>query len=254
MTPSAWNPERAGRVRAVADALVSVLLAPRCVACAELLEHPTRGPVCGSCWQSILPLTPPLCEACGDPLPACRAIDQSRARCDRCQRTVRRVDRARAIGIYDGALRSVIHALKYDARRSIAPRLAALMRERCADVLLGADAAVPVPLHRSRHRERGFNQAADLARHVGLPVVFALRRVRPTEIQADLPASERHQNVSGAFAPTRHADGLRGKAVVLIDDVSTTGATLDACATALKECGVREVRALTAARVATIRS
>ena len=104
---------------------------------------------------------------------------------------------------YDGALRAIVHALKYDGRRSLARPLGGLMRERGAELLAGADCAVPVPLHRSRRRRRGFNQADDLARHLGLPVVPALRRVRATPPQAELPAARRHGNVRGAFAPAR---------------------------------------------------
>src|SRR5204862_6556651 len=126
-------------------------------------------------------------------------------------------------------------------------------RQRGADLLDGAGCAVPVPLHASRRRSRGFNQAFDLARHLGLPVSKALRRVRATTAQTGLPAAQRHRNVRHAFAPTRHARVLAGAIVVLVDDVSTTGATLEACARALKEAGVREVRALTAARVVASR-
>jgi len=164
----------------------------------------------------------------------------------------RQVDRARAIGAYDGALRAIIHALKYEGRRSLARRLAALMRDRAGDLIESADAAVPVPLHRSRLRERGFNQAADLARHLGPPVVRALGRVRATPTQTSLPASQRHRNVRHAFGPTRHMDALQGHTVLLVDDVSTTGATLEACARVLKEAGVREVVAVTAARVVNL--
>jgi ComF family protein len=225
------------------------VLAPACAACDDPLEHPTQGPVCERCWRSILPLTPPLCDRCGDPLPTWREVSVPLGRCPRCRRTNRFVDRARAIGAYDGALRAVIHALKYEGRRSLARPLGALMRARGADMLDGADCAIPVPLHASRRRERGFNQAADLARHIGLPVCAALRRVRATPTQTSLPAARRHRNMRHAFAATRVAHALTGAVVVLIDDVSTTGATLEACASVLKDVGVREVRALTAARV-----
>lgn len=233
------------------DALLSVVLAPPCAACGTLLEHPTRGPVCEACWRSIRPLTPPLCDRCGDPLPTWRSISVPLARCPRCRRTRREVDRARAIGAYDGALRAVIHALKYEGRRSLARPLAALMRLRGEEVLAGADFLVPVPLHASRRRERGFNQAADLAHHLGLPVSRALIRVRPTRAQTGLPAAQRHRNVRQAFAVAPHSRTVAGGIVVLIDDVSTTGATLDACARVLKDAGACEVRALTAARVVT---
>jgi ComF family protein len=169
--------------------------------------------------------------------------------CPRCRRLRSSVDRARAIGAYDGALRAIIHALKYDGRRSLADRLAALMRDRGADILTGAACVVPVPLHASRRRERGFNQAADLARPLGLPVRHALRRVRATPTQTGLPSARRHRNVRDAFAATREAQTLGGTIVVLVDDVCTTGATLDACARVLKALGAAEVRALTAARV-----
>jgi ComF family protein len=236
------------RLCTVLDAILAVALSPTCVSCHQLLEQPTGGPVCAACWRSILPLTPPLCDRCGDPLRTWRTTDPA-APCTRCRRRRSHVDRARAIGAYDGALRAIVHALKYDARRSLARRLASLMRERGADVLSGATCIVPVPLHPSRRRQRGFNQAADLARALGLPVLEALRRVQATPTQTSLPAARRHKNVRGAFAMTRAGQTLGGAIVVLVDDVCTTGATLDACARVLKERGVVEVRALTAARV-----
>jgi ComF family protein len=234
---------------ATADALLSVLLAPTCVACGDVLDQPTRGPVCDPCWRSIRPLTPPLCDRCGDSLPTWRAISTALACCARCRRTAPALDRARSVGAYDGALRAVVRALKYDGRRSLARPLAEMMCVRGADVLADAACVVPVPLHRSRRRHRGFNQARDLARHIGLPVIDALHRRRDTATQTGLSAAQRHRNVRDAFAPTRAARQVVGLIVVLIDDVSTTGATLDACARALKGAGVKEVRGLTAARV-----
>jgi ComF family protein len=231
--------------------LLTIVVSPACAACGDLLEHPTRGPVCPSCWESIRPLTPPLCDQCGDPLPGWRAISAELRQCPRCRRTRRFIDRARALGDYDGALRAIVHALKYQGRRSLARPLGALLRARSGDILCGAACVIPVPLHASKQRRRGFNQAADLARQLGCPVVHALARVRATRSQTGLPALQRRRNIADAFAPTRHARRLAGACVVLIDDVSTTGATLEACARVLKEAGVREVRALTAARVVT---
>jgi ComF family protein len=240
--------------RATLDAVVAVVLSPACAACNELLEQPTQGPVCAACWQSILPLTPPLCDRCGDPLATWRTVSVPLACCPRCRRTPRHVAYGRAIGAYDGALRAIVHALKYEGRRSLAKPLGALMRQRGSDVLAGAACAIPVPLHPSRRRQRGFNQAADLARHVGLPVVDALRRARATSTQTGLPAAQRHRNVRDAFVATRAAAALTKATVVLVDDVSTTGATLESCARVLKAAGVGEVRALTAARVVTARA
>jgi ComF family protein len=248
----------------VADAILAVALAPQCAACQQPLERPLAGPVCQSCWSSIRWLTPPLCEACGDPLPSWRSFSRESTLCPRCRRRPRSIDRGASLGEYAGSLRAIVHAFKYDGRRSLAPRLAALMRESAAELIGGADLAVPVPLHPRRLRSRGFNQAADLARNLGLPVLSALVRTRATTPQIELPASRRHRNVQGAFALA----GLRGlrkmgqsatrsrlleACVLLVDDVSTTGATLEACARVLKSAGAREVRTVTVARVVGLR-
>jgi ComF family protein len=234
--------------RGVADGLLAVLLAPACAACERPLEEPTRGAVCASCWAAILPIAPPVCERCGDPLPSWRVISLEQARCPRCRRRPGSVTHSRAIGPYEGSLRAIVHALKYDGRRQLARPLGERLAETGDSVLEGADLIVAVPLHRSRRRARGFNQAAEIARHLGPPVTPALRRLRATPSQTDLPAARRHANVRGAFALARGAS-VAGATVVLVDDVSTTGATLEACARVLLDAGAREVRALTAARV-----
>ena len=153
-----------------------------------------------------------------------------------------------AIGPYEGTLKDVVHALKYDPRRTIAKHLAARMRALAGDVLDEADVVVPVPLHPGRERVRGFNQARELARHLELPLLDVVVRTRRTASQADLPAAKRESNVRGAFALAKGSPSLEGLVVVLVDDVSTTGATLNACAAPLIAAGVKEVRALTAAR------
>jgi ComF family protein len=122
------------------------------------------------------------------------------------------------------------------------------MRERDGRMLEGADAAVPVPLHPTRRRARGFNQAEDLARHLAIPVSLALRRVVATTTQADLSGAERQTNVREAFGATRAARALAGKTVVLVDDVTTTGATMMSCAGVLLAAGVAEVRMIAAAK------
>jgi ComF family protein len=240
-------------LRSAVDAVLVVVFAPACAACGVLLDYPSRGPVCDACWRSIRPITQPVCDRCGDPLPTWRAISVPLERCPRCRRSSPAIDHARAIGEYEGPLRAIVHALKYDGRRSLARPLAGMMRAIAADVLAGVDCAVPVPLHPSRRRHRGFNQAADLAKHLDVPVCAALKRIRATATQTGLPAARRHRNVRDAFELTRAGRGLAGAIVLVVDDVSTTGATLDACARVLKRAGVKEVRALTAARVVTSR-
>jgi len=154
------------------------------------------------------------------------------------------------VGTYEGPLRSILQAFKYDRRRSLAAPLGRLMRLRGADVLVDADCVVPVPLHWRRRWRRGFNQSLDLARQLEIPVSCALVRHRHTRTQTDLPADARLRNVRNAFAIRRRA-AVRGLRVVLVDDVSTTGATLEACALALIAAGAADVRTLTAARVPT---
>ena len=237
-------------LRTASDALISVLLAPVCASCDEPLDSPTRGPVCQRCWDSIVPITPPVCESCGDPLASWRIISIEHGRCARCRRTPSLITRGRAIGEYAGSLREIVHALKYDGRRSVARPLARRLAIAGFDVLGGADCAVPVPLHRSRKRSRGFNQAAEIARQLPIPLNHALKRVRATASQTELPAGRRHANVRKAFKLRRRAE-VKGLVVVLVDDVSTTGATLNECARVLLDAGAREVRALTAARVSS---
>jgi ComF family protein len=216
-------------IRDVANALLCALITPPCAVCGRVLDKPLDGAVCDDCWMAVVP------RAIAIPLPS--------------------IARAESIGLYEGTLRDALHALKYDGRRSIGPRLSRLMAAEARVLLDGADAVVPVPLHARRRRERGFNQAADLSRGLGLPIIHALRRARPTPPQVGLSAEARRDNVRDAFAIRsaltfrRIGPPLLRKVIVLVDDVATTGATLEACARVLRAAGAAEVRALTAARV-----
>lgn len=238
-------------LRFTADAVVAVTLAPACASCAVPLDRPLAGPVCSRCWDSIEPVRPPLCIRCGNALPSWRVISLELALCARCRRRPPAFERGVSAGAHVGALRDIVHALKFQERRSLAAGLARLMAHAGADLLAGADLSVPVPLHPWRRFRRGFNQAADLAAGLPLPVVTALRRRRATPPQTGLTAAARQRNVQGAFAMSRrpsHRAAVAGRTVLLVDDVMTTGATLDACARALKEGGAKAVWALTAAR------
>jgi ComF family protein len=232
---------------------MAVVLAPPCAACARPLEDPLHSAVCDRCWGGIRVVHPPFCGVCGDPLVTWRTV-AAEYRCELCRVRRPHIAAGRALGDYEGPLRAIVHAFKYDGRRSMARPLSAMLRRHGAPILSGADLAVPVPLHWSRQWRRGFNQAHELAAGLGLPIRDALRRSRHTRSQTGLSADERHANVRDAFVLARRPGPLAGLCIVLVDDVSTTGATLEACARVLKEGGAREVRTLTAARVATVPS
>lgn len=237
----------------VANVVVRALLAPVCAACRAVLDRPLDGPICRTCWQAIPHLVPPWCDWCGDSLPpAVRLVPL----CDRCLQSPPSFDIARSAGRHDGSLRELIHAFKFEGRRMLAPSLAKLMVQSGATLLARADAVVPVPLHPWRSMQRGFNQADDLATHLGLPVWRVLRRVRAGPPQASRSADARATAVQAAFAARRWIiavpgggpSRLKGATVVLIDDVMTTGATAEACTRALLDAGAAAVRVLTVAR------
>jgi ComF family protein len=221
------GPDRLYRREAL-DFLLAVTLAPVCASCHRPLDAPSRGPICAACWASITPDAPRFPPSAFIP-------------------------RGRAAGEYEGALRDIIHAFKYEGRRSLAAPLAAMMRDAAGDLLMDADCAVPVPLHPWRRLRRGFNQARDLAHRLELPVVDALWRVHATRQQMGLTAAARQRNMRGAMRRSPLLSQavvsfcIEDRVVVLVDDVRTTGATLDACAAVLAEMGAREVRAVTAA-------
>ena len=240
------------------DAILALVWAPRCAACDDPLDAPTRGVVCGACWRRLPALAAPVCDRCGAAV-ATRDTGAD-SRCTECWRTGGPPTERRAAGVHAGTLRAIVHAFKYDGRRSLARPLAQRMRDAGDDWLRAADVAVPVPLHPVRRWRRGFNQAADLAAHLGVPVVHALRRTRHTARQVELSRAARLEALGGAFTLARRsgrrpaAAAVRGRSVLLVDDVITTGATVEACAAGLRGAGARQVRALSAALAVAARS
>jgi len=231
--------------------LFSLLFPDDCRICKQPLREVSRVPVCRACLSAPEPLAAEyFCTSCRTPFQNAFPLDEQ-GRCALCRAGLRAFDFAYSFGAYEGTLRDLIHLYKYSRMRPLARPL--------TDLLASAlprdqrfDAIVPVPLHWRRRWERGFNQsdllARMLARRCGIPLLRALARRRSTRAQAGLVGARRRQNVAGAFAVKR-PDRIRGLRVLLIDDVMTTGATANACASVLKRAGVVSVSLLTLARV-----
>jgi ComF family protein len=233
-------------VQQIGRAAVDAVLPPRCLACGATVGEP--GALCGRCWASMTFFAPPWCAVCGLPFPHPMGDG---AVCADCARAKASWDRARAVLRYDKHSRRLVLALKYD-RTHLAPALGRWMLRAGADVLSDIDAVVPVPLHWTRLFARRYNQAALLAnaiRSVGGPPVMpdCLVRRRRTPSQGRLGPLARARNVRGAFA-LRAGRDVKGKRVVIIDDVSTTGATVEECARVLRRAGAAWVGVLTLAR------
>jgi ComF family protein len=231
--------------------LLDAVFPARCAACDAWLGSGTAG-LCLACMETMQPPPPPLCPTCGVPM----AARFPAARCPACFHHPPAFASARATALYLPAgrglnpLAAAIRRLKYERRRAVAEALGTLFASRYP---FGEDALlVPVPLHLRRLRSRGFNQALLLARTLArrrgiLLAPRALVRTRPTHAQPGLAALARRQNLAGAFAAPSPAD-VRGRHVVLVDDVLTTGATADACARVLLDAGVARVDVYTAGR------
>lgn len=222
-----------------------------CRICQRALTEWTRVPVCAECLDSPQPLESTyFCTSCHTPFANGYPLDEQGV-CAACREGLRGFDRAASFGFYEGSLRNLIHLFKYSGMKPLARQLGGLL-ERAVPLDQQFDAVVPVPLHWRKQWQRGFNQAELLARHVarrrGVPLIDALSRKRSTAVQASLASAGRRRNVAGAFT-IRSAAAVRGKRILLIDDVMTTGATAGACASVLKRAGAQSVSLATLARV-----
>jgi ComF family protein len=238
---------------AVGEMGLSLFFPPTCVGCGRIGEL-----FCAACAQAVEATPHPQCATCGQYQPVATAA---------CPNCLRQGDRSlrltRAAGLHTAPLREAIHAFKYEAQTALAPLLARYLVAVYAEppwstLATGSalpqaiTAVVPVPLHKERLAERGYNQSELLAAHfcrvVGLPLQPAwLARVRETRQQVGLAPGERQSNVAGAFAAS---GDVAGQSLLLIDDVYTTGATLRACAQAARAAGAHAVYGLTLARPA----
>jgi len=229
--------------------LADLVLPPLCVACHDPLDR--HNALCPRCWSGLRFIRAPLCNRLGIPLPY-DAGDQPVS--STALRHPPLYDRARAALAFDGVARDLVHAFKYADRHEAVPLFTRWMSDAGRTLIAEADVIAPVPLHPWRLVRRRFNQSAvlagRLARAHDKPLILGLARLRNTKQQVGLAFGERRANVEGAFrvSPERFA-ALAGRRVLLIDDVITTGATVEACALALKEAGASVVDVLAVARV-----
>ncbi|MBW1682328.1 MAG: ComF family protein [Deltaproteobacteria bacterium] len=236
------------------SSLLNLIYPPRCPVCLDFLaaapdsEDPLSS-FCAACLSGFHEISSPLCPCCGTPFPG-EGPDHL---CEPCLRKAPAFDALRAPYLYEGALMTAIHRLKYGGKSSLAHVLGPLLARFALGWLEARDPLVmPVPLHPRKLRERGFNQSLLLARHVARALdakldFTTLCRVRYTKPQTGLDREERRRNVVRAFE-VRGKDSLKGLDILLVDDVATTGNTLGECAGVLKRRGAGRVFCLVLAR------
>lgn len=232
--------------------ILGLLLPTSCSYCNSSVGDSGIPFFCTECWSDFSVMTGPLCPHCGRPFDSPEALqDSPNHRCLECRREPPVFDQALSAGHFEGPLREAIHQFKYRPCRSLGAPLGRWLAD-CIIPPNGIDLIIPVPLHRSRLRQRGFNQslllAYALSSRFGIPLCYDnLIRTRPTKPQVELSGAERIRNVAGAFELSDRAD-VHGRSVLLVDDVFTTGATMNECARVLREAEAAHVSVLTVAR------
>jgi ComF family protein len=228
---------------------LELLFPPLCLACREPVG--SEGGFCAECWGLLTFLDGPACACCGTPFPA---DPGEGALCAACLASPPAFSRARAILSYDEESRGAILALKHADRLELVPGFARWLARIGRPLLEACDLIVPVPLHRTRLWRRRYNQSAELARRLARDAgrtfePLALERRRATASQGAMPSARaRRKNVLSAFRVPDRAK-VRGSRILLVDDVITTGATVEACARALKRAGAADITVLALARV-----
>jgi ComF family protein len=244
-------------VQALLRNVFSVLFPSDCRLCRTPLDNISRIPVCTECLEAIEPVRAPQCVICGDRLPSAQLLVGD-GRCHGCRDFEPEFARAMSFGEYEGGLRGLVHLLKYENVLPVASVLGNMMADTIVELLPACGDStplvVPVPLHKSKRSDRGFNQAELIARAAvkRLPkrlelATGVLVRQRATISQVGLTREQRIENMRDAFR-VRDRQRVRGSIVILVDDVMTTGTTLSECARVLKQAGAEQVFAATVAR------
>lgn len=244
--------KRLQTVKPFIKAALDFIFPPLCHICRSFIPDAGQIHICTDCRENLPRVVSPLCLLCGIPFVA-SGDDHT---CGRCLTEPPYFESARAQLLYEGPARDLIHHFKYNHKTHLRRPLALLALEGQGDYISGKapEILIPVPLHSSRLRSRGFNQAVLLGElfssGMALPMlVDGLSRTRPTRPQIDLSAEERRNNVKGAFAVNRPA-AVTGKRILLLDDVVTTGSTVNECARVLKKAGAAAITVITIARTA----
>jgi ComF family protein len=248
-------PRRAGwreRFAIVRRGALDMVYPPQCISCNVITGEPAT--LCATCWRDMPFITRPYCERLGTPF----AVDLGGPLISPAAMADPPVaERQRAVARHDGAARDLVHRLKYNDRQELALAMGQMMAVAGSELLRDADILIPIPLHWTRLWQRRFNQAAALAHVIGqqsgLPVMpELLRRRKRTRRQVGLTRAERQDNLQGAFVvPTDVKENVRGKRILLVDDVATTGSTGNAAARILLRAGASHVDVLTFSRVVT---
>lgn len=237
-------------IRGTCGRVLSAFFPDNCRVCETPLRDVARYPVCASCVQAVQPIEADYCcAACHTPFVSRHPLDDA-GLCALCRNGFQSFDSAYSYGFYEGRLQKLIHLFKYQGIYPLAAPLTAFLM-KALPRQQRFDAIVPMPMHWWKRWQRGFNQslllAQALSRRTAIPVVPAVSRSRKARPQAGLSDHERRANVRGAFTVAK-PESIRGRHLLLIDDVLTTGATASACAAALKKGGAASVTVLTVAR------
>ena len=236
--------------------LAKFIFPDKCLICNSKINIAPNFLLCHYCLKSIRIIKDPTCPCCGFPFPSDNILLYNQNyRCGLCRKDEPILNKTISIFYYEIKLREAIHKFKYHKNLSLGKVLAELMISNIPGKMSFSkfDCIIPVPLHKKKLKERGFNQSLILSKKIGqyfnLPVVYDnLKRIRYTEAQTNLSHAKRKKNVKNAFS-LRNPNNLKNKDILLIDDIYTTGSTINECAKTLKKAGVNKIFALTLARV-----